>query len=65
MVFQCVKVSEYRVFSGPYFPVFGPEKTAYLDTFYAVFEASSQIFDRIQNYSFVASCEISYRVKPN
>ena len=37
------KVSEYRVFSGPYFPVFnlnigkhGPEKTPYLDTFHAV-----------------------------
>ena len=27
------KVSKYRVFSGPYFPVFGPEKTPYLDTF--------------------------------
>ena len=42
------KVSKYRVFSGPYFPVFGlntevpntgkygPEKTPYLDTFHAV-----------------------------
>ena len=37
------KVSKYGVFSGPYFPVFspntekyGPEKTAYLDTFHAV-----------------------------
>ena len=36
------KVSKYGVFSGPYFPVFGrntgkygPEKTPYLDTFYA------------------------------
>ena len=36
-------MSKYRVFSGPYFPVFspitgkyGPEKTPYLDTFYAV-----------------------------
>ena len=27
------KVSKYGVFSGPYFPVFGPEKTPYLDTF--------------------------------
>ena len=30
------KVSKYGVFSCPYFPVFGPEKTPYLDTFYAV-----------------------------
>ena len=43
-----LKVSKYRVFSGPYFPVFGlnteiysvhlrPEKTPHLDTFHAVF----------------------------
>ena len=31
------KVSRYGVFSGPYCPVFGPEKTPYLDTFYAVY----------------------------
>ena len=30
------KVSKYGVFFGPYFPVFGPEKTLYMDTFYAV-----------------------------
>ena len=30
------KVSKYGVFSGPYFPVFRPEKSPYLDTFYAV-----------------------------
>ena len=30
------KVSKYRVFSGPYFPAFGPEKTPYLDSFHAV-----------------------------
>ena len=29
-------MSKYGVFSGPYFPVFGPEKTLYLDTFHAV-----------------------------
>ena len=36
-------MSKYRVFSGPYFPVFGlntgkygPEETSYLDTFRAV-----------------------------
>ena len=39
---QCVKsatvrkVSRYGVFSSPYFPVFRPEKTPYLDTFYTV-----------------------------
>ena len=40
---NCVKVSKYGVFSGPYFPVFspntgkyGPEITPYLDTFHAV-----------------------------
>ena len=30
------KLSSYRVFSGPYFPVFGPEETPYLDTFHVV-----------------------------
>ena len=37
-------MSKYRVFSGPYFPVFspnngkyGPEKTLHLDTFHAVY----------------------------
>ena len=37
------KVSKYGIFSGPYFPVFelntgkyGPDKTPYLDTFYAL-----------------------------
>ena len=34
--FTAWKVSKYGVFSGPYFPVFGPEKTPYLDTFLAV-----------------------------
>ena len=39
-IYQCItasNVSEYRVFSGPYFSVFGPEKTPYLDTFHAVY----------------------------
>ena len=43
-IFTAQKVSKYRVFPGPYFPVFGlntekygPEKTPYLDTFHAVF----------------------------
>ena len=30
------KVSKYGVISGPYFPVFGPEITPYLDTFHKV-----------------------------
>ena len=29
-------MSKYGVISGPYFPVFGPEITPYLDTFHAV-----------------------------
>ena len=29
-------MSKYKIFSGPYFPVFGPEKTPYLNTFHAV-----------------------------
>ena len=28
-------MSKYEVFSRPYFPVFGPEKTPYLDSFHA------------------------------
>ena len=31
-------MSKYGVFSGPYFPSFGPEKCPYLDTFHAVIE---------------------------
>ena len=41
------KVLKYRVFSVPYFPVFGlntgkygPERTPYLDTFHAIPETS-------------------------
>ena len=41
--FTALKVPKYRVFSGPYFPVFspnkgkyGPEKTRYLDTFHVL-----------------------------
>ena len=34
--FTVRKMSKYGGFSGPYFPVFGPAKTPYLDTFYAV-----------------------------
>ena len=35
-MFTVWNVSKYRVFSGLYFPAFGPEKTPYLDTFHAV-----------------------------
>ena len=35
VVITAWKVSKRRVFSGPYFPVFGPEKTTYLDNFHA------------------------------
>ena len=31
-----LNVSKYEVFFGPYFPVFGPDKTRYLDPFHAV-----------------------------
>ena len=30
------KVSKYGVFPGPYFPVLGPGKTPFLDTFHSV-----------------------------
>ena len=34
---HCVKsVQKYGVFSGRYFPVFGPGKIPYLDTFHAL-----------------------------
>ena len=32
VVLLSVKCQKYGVFSGPYFPVFGPEKTPYLET---------------------------------
>ena len=32
------KISKYGLFSGPYFPVSGPEKTQYLDTFHEVMQ---------------------------
>ena len=36
VLYTAWKVTKYGVFFGPYFPVFGPEKTPYLDTFHAV-----------------------------
>ena len=41
------KVSKYGVFSGPYFPVFWPEKTPYLEAFHAV----KTIGSRVTNYT--------------
>ena len=41
------KECKYGVFSGPYFPAFGPEKTPYLDSFHAVFRLSFVVFTRL------------------
>ena len=57
------KVSKYGVFSGPYFPVFGlntkkygPEKTPYSDTFYAVVISAEPLFQSFLPYchSYIA-----------
>ena len=52
-VFNAWKVSQYRVFSSLYFPVFGPEKAPYLDTFHAVLYLQS-----LQNFvpKFLQHC---------
>ena len=34
-IFSCIR-TEHGDFSGPYYPLFGPEKTPHLDTFHAV-----------------------------
>ena len=61
-------MSKYGVFSGPYFPVFelnngkyGPEKTPYLETFYAVFaeKTPSCIFDVLLNMPLYVQDNIS------
>ena len=36
-IYSVESVQIRRFFSGPYFSVFGPEKTPYLDTFHAVY----------------------------
>ena len=41
----------WKVFSGPYFPVFGPKKTPYLDTFDAVIN-QELIFAKFHPYGF-------------
>ena len=45
-------MSKYRVFSGPFFPVFRPEKTPYLETFHAVqlFPVASQVCSSLKPY---------------
>ena len=40
---HCVKSIQIGSFSGPYFSVFGPEKTPYLDTFHTVVRSPSFI----------------------
>ena len=45
-------VSKYEVFSGPYFPVFRPEKTPNLGTFHAV-KTSSESLIYVQLTPFV------------
>ena len=51
-------MSKYGVFSGPYFPVFGPEKTLYLDDFHAVYKTEysesceTSIMDRFAEILF-------------
>ena len=44
------KVSENVAFSSPYFPVFGPEKTPYLDTFHAVHIYTNSIYYAFTTY---------------
>ena len=51
LLYTAQKMSKYRVFPGPYFPLFSPnmgkygsEKTLYLDTFHAVYWIKSLIF---------------------
>ena len=55
-------MSKYGVFSSPYFPEFGPEKTPYLDTFHAVrLEASYPypIYTTAQKVKFFIKDSIS------
>ena len=57
------KVSKYGDFSGPYFPVFGlnteiygVKKTPYLDTFHAVKNQYSDIFQRVRAMKTIFNC---------
>ena len=56
-------MSKYGVFSGPYFPVFGlnteiygVKKTPYLDTFHAVKNQYSDIFQRVRAMKTIFNC---------
>ena len=58
MTLTAWKVSKYGVISGPYFPIFGlntgkygPEKTPYLDTFYAVISGKMNIITEKYTYT--------------
>ena len=47
--YTVLKVSKYGIFSGPYFPVFGPEETSYLETFHAIWGIlPSRIWQEVQ-----------------
>ena len=52
------KVSRQEVFSGPYFPVFGPEKTPYWDTVHALVrgQAAFGSYGKLQN----SNCETNW-----
>ena len=53
-------MSKYGVFSGPYFSVFGTEKTPYLDTFHAVWARSFFFVFGLVLIWFYISCEYEY-----
>ena len=56
-------MSKYGVFSGPHFPVFGPEKTTYLETFHAVkFQKGSKVA-KILMYKSFKKTGTSYKEK--
>ena len=56
-----VKRVQIRIFSGPYFAVFGPEKTPYLDTFHAV--TSSESYQELRKLKEVLLSQIVYMSK--
>ena len=61
--FTAWKVSKYGVISGPYFPVFWPEITPYLDTFHVVvFLKSIQHFTLTERPSANKDCKPSNKI---
>ena len=42
-------MSKYVIFAGPYFPVFGPQKTPYWDTLHAVHLLKKKTKQRVQS----------------